>query len=89
MAYEVRAWQKFLGQHTNAKIYQEKFNAELVDVQNEARSTGNPGLVDTFLKYNAKVGINPDYIEQTIGSLRSSKTDTDTSFRGKLLRASL
>lgn len=89
MAYEVRAWQKFLGQHTDPKIYQEKFNAELAEVQNRANSTGNPGLVDTFLKYNAKVGINPDYIEQTIGSLRSSKKDTDTSFRGKLLRASL
>jgi hypothetical protein len=46
-------------------------------------------LYNDFVKYNSHVGINPDFIKQTVGDMRSAKTDTDTSFRGKLLRASL
>jgi hypothetical protein len=41
------------------------------------------------VRYNSRVGINPDFIEQTVGDMRSLKSDTDYSFKGKLLRASL
>ena len=89
MAYEVRAWQKWLGQHNNSEVMQDDFNRERIQIQQESINTNNPRLLNDFLKYNSRVGINPDYIKQSIGDMRSGKMDTDTSFRGKLLRASL
>jgi hypothetical protein len=61
----------------------------LYDIKQQSVNTGNPRLYNDFVKYNSRIGINPDFIKQTIGDMRSGKTDTDTSFRGKLLRASL
>lgn len=89
MAYEVRAWQKWVGEHTDSDVFQDEFNAQLHQIKQEAVNTGNPRLYNDFVKYNSRVGINPDFIKQTVGDMRSGKMDTDKSFRGKLLRASL
>lgn len=87
MAYEVRAWQKWVGSYNDPIIHQDEFNIELNEIKQQA--TNNPKMVDDFIRYNSVVGINPDFIEQTVGSLKSHKGDTDASFRGKLMRASL
>lgn len=89
MAYEVRAWQKFTGEYINSDIDQDSFNQELAKVKQEATQKNNPRIYDDFVRYNSKVGINPDYIRQTVGDLKSLSSDTDISFRGKLMRASL
>lgn len=89
MAYEVRAWQKFTGEYINSTINQDWFNDELAKVKQESISENNPRIYNDFVRYNSKVGINPDYIRQTVGDFKSFSSDTDQSFRGKLMRASL
>ena len=89
MAYEVRAWQKWIGQYSDSAVLQDKFNEELANIRQKAQSTNNPRLYNDFVRYNSQVGINPDYILQTIGSMKSYKNDTDLSFRGKILRTVL
>ena len=89
MAYEVRAWQKWIGEHNDSDVLQDDFNAELNFIKQESIRTNNPKLYNDFIKYNSRIGINPDFIKQTVGDMKSGKTDTDTSLRGKLLRASL
>lgn len=89
MAYEVRAWQKWIGQHSDSRVLQDKFNQELANVRQNAQATNNPRLYNDFVRYNSQVGINPDYISQTIGNMKSFKSDTDLSFRGKILRTVL
>ena len=89
MAYEVRAWQKWIGQNTNSRHLQDQLNIELNEVYQRSISEHDPRIYYDFIKYNASVGINPDYIEQTVGSFASMTEDTDFSFRGRILRKAL
>lgn len=89
MAYEVRAWQKYIGQFNDSKHLQDQFNAELTEAYQKSISENNPRIYQDFLRFNASVGINPDFIEQTVGSMKSMRSDTDLSLRGKLMRAAL
>jgi len=89
MAYEVRAWQRWIGSKTNRKYLQDQFNAALNEAHQRSISEGDPNIYKDFLRFNASAGINPDFIEQTVGSLNSGKPDTDLSLRGKLMRSSL
>lgn len=89
MAYEVRAWQRWIGSNTNREHLQDQFNTELTNAYQRSISEGNPKIYKDFLRFNASSGINPDYIKQTVGSLNSGKPDTDLSLRGKLMRSSL
>ena len=89
MAYEVRAWQKWIGQNTNSKHLQDQLNIELNEAYQRSIAEHNPRIYHDFIKYNTSTGINPDYIEQTVGSFASMAEDTDFSFRGKILRKAL
>lgn len=89
MAYEVRAWHKWIGQYSDSKVMQDAFNKEFATIKQESQSTNNPRLLTDFVRYNSSIGINPDYIRQTVGDMYSGKYDTDLSFRGKILRAVL
>ena len=89
MAYEVRAWQRWIGSKTNRNRNQDEFNKELNELYQKSIAEGNPKIYQDFLRFNASTGINPDFILQTVGSLNSGKPDTDLSLRGKLMRASL
>lgn len=89
MAYEVRAWQKFSGEYVNTTVYQDSFNKELAEAKQRSITENNPRIYSDFVRYNSHVGINPDYISQTVGDFKSLSDETDISFRGKLVRASL
>jgi hypothetical protein len=89
MAYEVRAWQKWIGQKTDSKRYQDLFNDEMTRLYQEGMSSGDMSKYNTFMRYNASVGINPDYVKQTVGSFKSDRTETDLSHKALLLRKAL
>lgn len=89
MAYEVRAWQKWIGEQTNSTRFQDVFNAEANRIYQECLQTGNMRPYNIFLEHNASAGINPDYIDQTVGSLRSHHKETDESYRARILRKTL
>jgi hypothetical protein len=89
MAFEVRAWRKWIGQHTDSIHLQRQFEHELNEAYQESVQKNNPSIYYDFLRFNASMGINPDYIEQTVGSLKSTREDGDLSLRGKLMKASL
>jgi hypothetical protein len=52
-------------------------------------SSGDMSKYNTFMRYNASVGINPDYVKQTVGSFKSDRTETDLSHKALLLRKAL
>lgn len=89
MAFEVRAWRKWIGSHTDSRHLQAQFNTELNQAYQDSVQKGDPSIYYDFLRFNASVGINPDYIEQTVGDLKSTREDGDLSLRGKLMKASL
>jgi len=62
MAFEIKAWQKWLGEKLNTEIDLDSFNDEYNRVVNEAQSTNNPQLISDFMRYNSELGINPDFI---------------------------
>jgi hypothetical protein len=65
------------------------FNAEYNKVLNEANQTNNPQLVTDFFKYNAQLGINPDFMEQTIGMFPMYKSGDQLAIHAELLRSAL
>ena len=89
MAYEVRAWQKWIGERSDSIRFQDTFNDEMNRIYKECVNKGNMQDYNTFMKFNASAGINPDYIEQTVGSFKSYHKDTDMSYRARLLRKAL
>ena len=78
VAFEIRAWQKWLGEKMTTEINLDDYVAGLQKLQAEATATGNYKIVQDFVKYNSSYGIHPEFIEQTIGRFaKLHPTDQD------------
>lgn len=89
MAFEIRAWQKWLGERLQSQVDLDAFQEEYNKVVAEANRTGNQRLVSDFFKYNAQFGINPDFIEQTLGQFPQVEDSDQATIHAKLLKRSL
>lgn len=89
IAFEIRAWQKWLGDQLYSQVDFKRFERELDKIIKEAQDTNNPQLYHDFIKYNSQYGINPDFIEQTIGSFNQIESSDPASIHAKLLKRSL
>ncbi len=89
MAFEIRAWQKWLGEKLYSQIDLDSFYAEYERIKEEADRTGNQTLITDFFKYNSSFGINPDFIEQTIGQFPKTVDYDQESIHAKLIKKSL
>lgn len=89
MAFEIRAWQKWLGEKLYSQIDLDSFYAEYEKIKEEADRTGNQTLITDFFKYNSSFGINPDFIEQTIGQFPKTVDYDQESIHAKLIKKSL
>lgn len=88
-AYEIRAWQKWIGERSYRDQNMIAFEKELSEIEAEAASTGNPKLLQDFIRYNATININPDYIKQTIGGLNAVPQSDADVIRAQLTREAL
>ena len=89
MAFELRAWQRWIGERTETHINQKAFDEELEKVKEQARVNNNDRLVTDFLRYNTRVDIHPDYFAQTIGRFSEAKMEDVDVVHARLVRASL
>ena len=89
MAFEIRAWQKWIGGKLHSNIDMDAFNREYDRVVEEANRTGNQRLIFDFFKYNSQLGINPAFVEQTLGQFPQVEDDDQATIHAKLLKTSL
>lgn len=89
MAFEIRAWQKWIGEKLSSNINYKAFEEEVDRITQEAQDKNNPRLISDFFKYNSQFGINPDFIEQTIGQFPSAEDTDQAVIHAKLIKRSL
>lgn len=89
MAFEIRAWQKWIGGKLQSNIDMDAFNREYDRVVEEANRTGNQRLIFDFFKYNSQLGINPAFVEQTLGQFPQVEDYDQATIHAKLLKTSL
>lgn len=83
-AIEIRAWEKWIGQKLDTQVDMESFEAEAQKILTEK----GPVAYDKFIKYNSRVGINPNLISQTIKQFGVTDMYAD-AVHARLLRTSL
>ena len=86
MAFEIRAWQKWLGEKLQTTVDLDEYTNELTKLEDEARITGNWKLVQDFIKYNSRIGINPDFLNQTIGKFTKSHPQNQDVIHAQYLK---
>lgn len=89
MAFEILAWQKFIGDALESNVDFESFEKEYNKILEEAKNTNNPNLIYDFFKYNSRFGIHPDFIKQTLGAFSYTESLDPISIHSKLLKRAL
>lgn len=89
IAFEIRAWQKWLGEQLTSVVDIDSYVDELNRLTTEATQNNNWGPVHSFVKYNSQIGINPDFIEQTIGQFAKSNPNDQEVIHAQFLKQAL
>lgn len=88
-AMEIQSWQKWIGDKLNTKTFFYEYQTEYNEVLAEATSTGNQQLLDDFVKYNTRYGINPNFMFQTIGQWAKNAPQSVQEVYAQIMKASL
>lgn len=83
-AIEIRAWEKWIGDKLDTNVDMQAFEKEAQKVLQEK----GQAAYDRFIRYNSKVGINPNFIAQTIKAYGVSDVYAE-SVHAYLLRTAL
>lgn len=89
IAFELRAWQKWIGEKIESEIDMDLFEKEAKKVEKLAKEKQNPRLLEDFYRYNTRVGINPNYIAQTIGRFKEDKMEDVDIVHSRLILSSI
>ena len=89
IAFEIRAWQKWIGEKMTTEVDLDAYTDELTRLTTEASQTGDYKPVWDFVKYNSRMGINPDFIEQTIGGFVKSHPTDQLAIHAQYLKQAL
>lgn len=89
IAFELRAWQRWIGERTETRIDQQKFDEEVKKVTERSIRENNPRLLEDFYRYNTYTGIHPDYFATTIGRFSEAKMEDIDVVQARLIKSSL
>lgn len=89
IAFELRAWQRWIGERTETRIDQQKFDEEVKKVTERSIKENNPRLLEDFYRYNTYTGIHPDYFATTIGRFSEARMEDIDVVQARLIKSSL
>lgn len=89
MAFEIRAWEKWIGDRTDSIYDYDSFNEEMNKIIKESQETNNPKLINDFLRYNAIEGLNPVLLDLVFGDKTFEYIDDARIIRSQILKSSM
>lgn len=87
IAFEIRAWERWLSQQLSSEVDLEGFQQAEQEIKQKSIQENNPKLYTDFIKYNATFGINPNFIDQTIGMFEKVPENSIPLVKARILKA--
>ena len=89
IAFELKAWQKWIGSQINSDIDYDSYMSERKKIEEECNKTGDFTPLQLFVKYNATIGINPNLINMIFKDAEDINPESHDVIYARLIRGML
>ena len=89
IAFELRAWQKWIGDQMQSDIDYQGYYDERKRIEQECDNTGDYTPLSLFVKYNSEIGINPNLMELVFSKKNIITPETHDVVYARLIRGML
>ena len=89
IAFELKAWQKWIGSQINSDIDYDSYVSERKKIEEECNKTGDFTPLQLFVKYNATIGINPNLINMIFRDAEDINPESHDVIYARLIRGML
>ena len=89
IAFELKAWQKWIGSQINSDIDYDSYVSERKKIEEECNKTGDFTPLQLFVKYNATIGINPNLINMIFKDAEDINPESHDVIYARLIRGML
>lgn len=89
IAFELRAWQKWIGDQMQSDIDYQGYYDERKRIEQECDKTGDYTPLSLFVKYNSEIGINPNLMELVFSKKNIITPETHDVVYARLIRGML
>ena len=89
IAFELRAWQKWIGDQMQSDIDYQGYYDERKRIEQECDNTGDYTPLSLFVKYNSEIGINPNLMELVFSKKNVITPETHDVVYARLIRGML
>lgn len=89
IAFELRAWQKWIGDQIQSDIDYQGYYDERKRIEQECDNTGDYTPLSLFVKYNSEIGINPNLMELVFSKKNIITPETHDVVYARLIRGML
>lgn len=89
IAFELRAWQKWIGDQMQSDIDYQGYYDERKRIEQECNQTGDYTPLSLFVKYNSEIGINPDLMKLVFSKKNIITPETHDVVYARLIRGML
>lgn len=89
MAFELKAWQKWIGSKMESDIDYDGYMSERNKIEQECVNTGDYTPLQLFIKYNSSVGINPNLINIVFHKQQDVSPESHDVTYARLIRGML
>ena len=89
IAFELKAWQKWIGSQINSDIDYDSYMSERKRIEEECNKTGDFTPLQLFVKYNSTIGINPNLINMIFKDAEDINPESHDVIYARLIRGML
>lgn len=89
IAFELKAWQKWIGSQINSDIDYDSYVSERKKIEEECNKTGDFTPLQLFVKYNSTIGINPNLINMIFKDAEDINPESHDVIYARLIRGML
>ena len=89
IAFELKAWQKWIGSQINSDIDYDSYMSERKKIEEECNKTGDFTPLQLFVKYNSTIGINPNLINMIFQDAEDINPESHDVIYARLIRGML
>ena len=89
IAFELKAWQKWIGSQINSDIDYDSYMSERKKIEEECNKTGDFTPLQLFVKYNSTIGINPNLINMIFKDAEDINPESHDVIYARLIRGML